>query len=144
MKTSNVVDRVVVSSAVHEIENVRSRAQAITDGVLVDVTDVAKMLALRNPVAVTDAVWRQCIDWTEADSDRQVSQSTRDRLWDVVFALSVYIRSNKITTTTFLYELPIVPRDGITKTPQVTVLRVVGGRGDHGEAVITIQLARED
>ena len=45
-----------------------TRAQAIEDGVLVDVTKEAKEYGFRFPVAVTNRLWEDCISW---DNDKE-------------------------------------------------------------------------
>lgn len=44
-----------------------TRAQAIADGVLVDISETAKEAGFRYPVACTSAVWSDCIEWTGKD-----------------------------------------------------------------------------
>ncbi|MBG7602733.1 MAG: hypothetical protein IZT60_09340, partial [Gammaproteobacteria bacterium] len=44
---------------------VYTREQAIDDGVLVDVTDVAKEAGFKLNTCVTHAVWEDCCAWTE-------------------------------------------------------------------------------
>ena len=46
-----------------EIETIHvySRKQAIEDGALFDVTDVARKAGIRHPVAMTSAVWARCM-----------------------------------------------------------------------------------
>ena len=49
-----------------------SRAQAIEDGVLIDVTSMAGEAGFKWPVALTHAVWCDCVAWTERDNRFQV------------------------------------------------------------------------
>ncbi len=65
-----------------------TRAQAIADGVLVDVTETANESGFRWPVALTRAVWEDCVAWSEEDSKRQVHQTESGRLWDVLFSVT--------------------------------------------------------
>ena len=60
-----------------------SRAQAIEDGVLVDVTETAKEAGFKFNTVVTRAVWEDCIAWN--NSDEVAYQDESGRLWDVVF-----------------------------------------------------------
>ena len=62
-----------------------TRAQALEDGVLVDVTETANEAGFRVPVAMTTAAWADTVEWTEADSKRQTSQDESGRLWDVMW-----------------------------------------------------------
>ena len=40
-----------------------TRAEAIADGVLIDVTETAKEVGFRLPVALTAAAWADCVAW---------------------------------------------------------------------------------
>ncbi|CAJ6925858.1 ISBma1, transposase [Burkholderia pseudomallei] len=46
-----------------------TRAQAIADGVLIDVSSAALDVGFRHPVALTSAVWADCVAWADADSE---------------------------------------------------------------------------
>ncbi len=70
-----------------------SRAQALADGVLIAAdASAAREAGFRVPVALTSAVWEDCVAWSEADSDRQVPQDESGRLWDVLFMSRSAIR----------------------------------------------------
>ncbi len=56
-----------------------TRAQAIEDGVLVDATDMAQEAGIHLPVAVSQAVWDQYIEWSDQDTDLQVFQDETGR-----------------------------------------------------------------
>ena len=55
-------------------------AQAIADGVLVDVSKLAKEAGFRFPVAVTAGVWAECVTVPEGVT----GQDETGRLWDVL------------------------------------------------------------
>jgi hypothetical protein len=59
-----------------------SRAEAIADGVLVDVSEVANEAGLRFPVALTRAVWERCV----AVPPGVACQDEAGRLWDVLWS----------------------------------------------------------
>jgi len=61
-----------------------TRAQALADGLLVDVTERAKEAGFRVPVAMTAATWSKAVAWSDADSAKQTQQDESGRLWDVV------------------------------------------------------------
>ena len=63
-----------------------TRAQAIEDGVLVDVSETAREAGFRWPVAMTSAAWADCVAWSEEDNQRQVNQDESGRLWDVLWS----------------------------------------------------------
>lgn len=122
-----------------------SRAQALADGVLVDVSDTkeAREAGFRYPTACTRAVWENFIEWTDADTERQTVQDQPARLWDVLYMLHVAIAEND-STDRLLFELFIVPRDGSSRQSKRTMLKALCGPGDDGEPVITIMLPSED
>ena len=124
-----------------------SRAQAIADGVLVDVTETAKEAGFRIPVALTRAAWAECVAWSEADTKRQVPQDEAGRLWDVLWMAHNGIRSllsKSIVLNPIKFVLYRVPRGGRATRPQKTLLKAVFGHGDKGEPVLTIMLPEED
>ena len=120
-----------------------TRAQAIADGVLVDVTETANESGFRWPVAITSTVWEDCVAWSEEDSERQVHQTESGRLWDVLFMAFAAISKSR-NDSVLIYELGRVPRDGKSIKPQVTKLKLVAGPGDTAEPVITIMQIHED
>lgn len=120
-----------------------TRAQAIEDGVLVDVSDMAREAGFRWPVAMTSAAWADCVAWSEDDDQRQVYQDESGRLWDVLWMAFVAIRSAN-GGTQLEYQLYRVPRDGKSVEAGLTTLKLVCGPGDTGEPVITIMLPGED
>jgi len=78
-------DNQATDSLFGEVIYTYSRAQAIEDGVLVDVSETAREAGFRWPVAITQAAWEDCIAWTEDDNNRQVYQDESGRLWDVLW-----------------------------------------------------------
>jgi type I site-specific restriction endonuclease len=122
---------------------VYSRAQAIADGVLVDVSKMAVSAGFKIPLAVTDTLWGTFIEWTAKDTQQQTHQDTDGRLWDVLSMLRFAVAKAQETDCIF-YKLNIIPRDGKTKKAKLTQLKAVIGAGDNGEPVITIMLPNED
>jgi len=121
-----------------------SRAQAIEDGVLVDVGATAQEAGFQWPVALTAAVWADCVTWTEDDSRQQIYQDESGRLWDVLYMASHAIRVSKRSGDRLLFQLYRVPRDGHSTEAVLVSLRLIVGPGDNGEPVITILLPNED
>ncbi len=119
-----------------------TRAQAIEDGVLVDVTETAREVGFRFPVAMTRAAWEDCVTWSEADNKRQTYQDEAGRLWDVLWMASVAARRNSGSEVRF--QLYRVPRGGRGVRPRLVTLQMLCGPGDEGEPVITIGLPGED
>lgn len=120
-----------------------TRAQAIEDGVLVDVSETAREAGFRWPVAMTSAAWADCVAWSEEDNHRQVYQDESGRLWDVLWMAFVAIRSAP-GGTQLEYQLYRVPRDGKSVEARLTSLKLLCGPGDAGEPVVTIMLPGED
>jgi hypothetical protein len=115
-----------------------TRAQAIADGVLVDVSELAKEAGFRIPVAVTCALWQGYI--TPPPPTEQEGQSTTGRLWDVLSVLRMAIRSGPANSEMLLFSVLFRMTDG-TETVK---LKALCGPGDDAEPVITIILPDED
>ena len=73
-----------VESYFGEVISTYTRAQALEDGVLVDAGPMAEEAGFIGPVALTSAVWEDCVAWTDTDNQRQVYQDQSARLWDVL------------------------------------------------------------
>lgn len=119
-----------------------TRANAIADGALVDVSAMAGEAGFRIPVAMTAAAWADCVAWNEADSQRQARQDESGRLWDVLWMASLVARRAQRERCPF--QLYRVPRGGRTTRPRLTTLHLHIGPGDAGEPVITILMPNED
>lgn len=121
-----------------------TRAQAIADGVLVDVTQTAREAGFQWPVALTRAAWEDCVAWSEEDGRRQVHQDESGRLWDVLWMGMHAIRRSSSSESQTLFRLYRVPRGGKCQGALLVTLKLVAGPGDAGEPVITIMQPRED
>ncbi len=121
-----------------------TRAQAIEDGVLVDAGPMAQEAGFNWPVALTSAVWEDCVAWADDDSTQQVHQDQSGRLWDVLYIASYAIRTSKDSGNQSLFQLYRVPRDGHSTKAVLVTLKLIIGPGDSGEPVITILLSDED
>lgn len=115
-----------------------TRAQAIEDGVLIDVTQQAKEYGFRFPVAVTSAVWEDSVSW---DNDTEAAyQDESGRLADILWMALLSTRRTKGSQSCFdVFRIP----KGKTLPTSVT-LKSVCGPGDTAEPVITIMLPWED
>lgn len=125
-----------------DIISMYTRAQAIADGVLVDVSETAREAGFRCSVALTQAVYADCVAWREENSERQTYQDESGRLWDVLWMAAVAAREGGSGRRPF--QLYCVPRDGKSREPRLTILHIHAGPGDNGELVITIMLPHED
>ena len=118
--------------------SIYTRAQALEDGTLVDVSRMAREAGFRVPVAVTCALWGD-IKAIPADVSWQ---SLAGRLWDVLWmAYLATRRANGSQVTVTLFR---VPRDGSSRSSQAAKLQMHIGPGDQGEPVITIMMPGED
>lgn len=118
---------------------VYSQAQALDDGVLVDVSELAKEAGFCYPVAMTRAAWVDCVEWSDPDSKRVFQDA---RLWDVLFLAAHAARRSSGDRLTFLIHR--IPRGGCSTQPEQVSLQMLIGPGDHGEPVMTILLIGED
>jgi hypothetical protein len=116
-----------------------TRAQAIEDGVLVDVSETAREAGIKFPVALTRAVWVNYVEVPEG----VVAQDESGRLWDILWMLRCQIRRSQGDTLHFQLYLRNHNRERLTRRDLVT-LRAVCGPGDNGEPVVTIMLQDED
>ena len=115
-----------------------TRADALADGVLVDVSEMAREAGLRYPVAVTRRVWDEVA--TPSAKDRETGQSETGRLWDALSMLRVAIQGASRKQDRLDYKM-LVFREGTHGEVQLTA---VCGPGDNGEPVITIMIPGED
>ena len=109
-----------------------TRAEALTDGVLVDVTSAAREAGLKVPTAVTAAVFDECIEWTESDAEQSSAhQDQEGRLWDVVYLAAFKARTlvaRGVRQNQFMFQLDVVPRPGRTHPRRRTLKLVIGSR----------------
>ena len=120
-----------------------TRAQAMGDGELVDVSETAREAGVRLQVAVTRAVWDRYISWDVSDTDKQCYQDESGRLWDVSWMLRMAINSCR-DGSAVQYRLHVIPRDGRSRKAALIQLKAVVHSGDEGEPVITVMLPTED
>jgi hypothetical protein len=116
-----------------------TRADAIADGVLIDVSATAREAGIRYPVALTRAVWARCV----AVPPGVMCQDEAGRLWDVVWLLRVAIRGSRAGASGVCYAVH-VRNDNHDGTPPLVRLKALRGPGDQGELVVTVMLPGED
>lgn len=122
-----------------DIISTYTRAQAIEDGTLIDVSETAREAGIRFPVAVTQAVWADII--TPDDRSRPYGQSEEGRLWDVVWMLRHAIRRAQPGQSVIRFSLYVIMK---ARQRRFIELKAVCGPGDNGEPVITVMLPNED
>lgn len=113
-----------------------SRAQAIEDGVLVDVSGQAKEAGIIYPVAITANAWHTWIVPDKKGSSN--GQSVSGRLWNLFMIFRVTARS---TVRDVRYFSVYFLKNGRLR---FGTFKAVCGPGDGGEPVITIMLPEED
>ena len=115
-----------------------TRAQAIEDGALIDVSAVACEAGMRYPVALTRAAWERCVTVPPGVE----CQDEAGRLWDVVWLLACAIRrGGSGAEVRFGVH---VRNDNRERIPPLVQLKAVCGAGDHGEPVVTVMLPGEE
>jgi len=110
-----------------------SRAQAIDDGFLVDVSEPARECGFTYPVALTRPAWERAV---ALKRNYKGVQDEAGRLWDVLWMLYVAIKRRREQGDELLYRVKISGR--------FVTLKSVCGPGDDAEPVITIMLPDED
>lgn len=115
------------------------RAQALDDGMLVEVTTWAKEAGFTIPVAVTAAVWAIL---TPSPELVRLGQSVSGRAWDLFMMLRGAIRSAPDTDR--VHFAPLFVLDPCHPTPQPVHLWARCGPGDDGEPVLTVMREGED
>ena len=115
-----------------------TRAQALKDGVLIDVSEMAREAGFKYPAAVTRAVWERYVRVPE----NLPGQDESGRLWDILWMLLVAIRRSRKGQVELTFPLYVQMRPG--EGPKLVTLKSVCGPGDQGEPVLTIMLPHED
>jgi len=109
-----------------------TRAQAIEDGVLIDVSEMARQAGFKVPVAVTQGLWGEFITPPAAVVH---CQDQAGRLWDVLWMAVCQARVNPGTShlsfQVLFQQIPNFP-------PKAVELWAITDGGDDGELVITI------
>jgi len=116
-----------------------SRSQALDDGALLDVSELAREAGFKFPVAVSDTLYHGYLmpplDLVKA------GLSFEGRLWDTLSVLRYAIKSASATDRLSFTVLFAQASDA---TPVSVNLLAVCGPGDSGEPVITIMLPSDD
>ena len=119
-----------------------TRAQALEDGVLFDVTLTAKEAGFRVPTAISSNLYARYIKPSE--ETREHGQSTLGRLWDVLMVFRVYAHRSGSQRVLFPVQFVTGTRqDGSPRNETVQVLGLLHS-GDTREPVITIMLPEDE
>lgn len=119
--------------------SIYTRRQALSDGVLVDCTELAREAGFTWPVAVTDHLYHDYI--VPALALIAEGGSIQGRLWDVLQVLRYAIRSSKDDTYlrfTVLFQMS----PGAASVPVELVS--VAGPDDDGSPCLTLMLEGDD
>ncbi len=118
-----------------------TRAQALQDGVLVDLTEWARELGFRFPVACTRALW----DGFLVPPSCTLGQSERGRAHDLLWLLSCAIRRSRDSQSSET-RFSVLFQGTLSQPKRRTQqeFKAVCGPGDLGEPVITVMLPEED
>jgi len=120
-----------------DLISVYTRAQAIEDGVLVDVSEMAREAGFKWPVAVTAEVWATI---ENIPPKLQGAQDVQGRLWDVLTMLKLASRRGG---TEIRYKL-IMDRNENGHRLRYLTLKALSVPGDDAEPVITVMLPHQD
>ncbi len=115
--------------------SIYTRAQAIEDGVLVDVSAAAREAGFKFPVAVTRAVWDA---YVVPDSRARYYQDEMGRLWDILNVLRWYVRRGG---SEIHFPVTMIMKKAQRRN---IVFKALCGPGDSAEPVITIMMPDED
>jgi hypothetical protein len=129
-----------------------SRSQAIEDGVLVDVTEMAKEAGIKLGTAITRAVYDQ---YVAVPPELDGMQDESGRLWDILWMFSCAGRMGRLEGAEGRFELIVAMPDkgdwqanekvfeGDRERRMVT-LKAVCGPDDDASPCITIMRPEED
>lgn len=121
-----------------EVIHAYTRAQAMEDGILVDLSRLAREAGFCWPLAVTRAVWSVLEPGQDLEKE---GQSWTGRAWDLLSVLRMGLRSAKdgreVRFAPYFLTEP-------GKPPRQVTMRAVSGPGDDGEPVITVMMPDED
>jgi hypothetical protein len=114
-----------------DIIHTYSREEALADGVLVDVTELATKAGLRYPVALTQCLWNRLS--TDGDDELGVVQ----KLAEGILFLAVRAIRSAPDGDGSVIEFPALFGESLVGA-EVSIVRMVVGPGDNFEPVITI------
>lgn len=113
-----------------------TRAQAIADGVLVDVSEMAKEAGFKYPVALTCTVYGQYVEVPAGVT----GQDEKGRLWDILMMLR-WAAAKSQGESEILFQLSVRNDD---RKAQLVTLKSICGPNDDATPCITVMLPDED
>ena len=115
-----------------------TREQALADGVLVDVTQMAREAGIRHPTALTAAAWAKYV----GVPPDVAGQDERGRLWDVLCCFRWAAAHCRRDVNDILFKVAVQNR--AAGSPESVQFKAHCGPGDNAEPVLTIMLPQED
>jgi len=113
-----------------------TRAQAIADGTLIDVTATAREAGFKVPVALTRAAWDLCVALSPAA--KKACNDEAGRLWDILWMLRT--AAARASTSEVQFAVLCVTK---RVRPGLVRLRSVIAGDDDGKPAITVMLSDE-
>lgn len=143
-------DKKVVSLAQRRMEafwgkpiSIYTRAQALADGVLIDLTDTASKYGFKIPFACTETVWRS-LDWPVGHKPGN-GQSTAGRVHDVLTMARLAANgAARAGASVADFDVLVVPTEGEGVVPETVRFRLMVSGGDNGEPVLTLMYPGEE
>lgn len=115
-----------------------TRAQAIDDGNLIDVSEMAEEVGIKYPVSLTWAVWSK---YVEVPEEVKGEQDKQGRLWDILMMFRMAARRSDGGQW---LRFQLVVKNEAGEPPKPVTLNAHCGPGDTLDPVITIMLPGED
>ena len=132
------------AAAFDSVLSVYTRAQAIEDGILVDVSETAREAGFKIPVALSRSVWERLVALPEG---YRGFQDEAGRLWDVLWMARHYAlgapNSNRVRMCVLVRDIRKDLRDS-NRPPRRHFPIVAIGAGDAGEPVATVMFPEDD
>jgi hypothetical protein len=120
-----------------------TRAMALKDGVLIDVTPTTKKAWFKYTTALTEAVWNKYVAWPEGRKPAGPAglepQDESDRLGDILQMYQCARRDCRASP--LLFSLHVWEDAG---DPKLVTLKAVRGLDDDGRPCVTVMLPEEE
>lgn len=117
-----------------------SRSQAIKDGVLRDVTDLAREYGILLPTAIAHNAWNEAVAWPDATT---ASEYEPERARTVLAHAASALREAKRLGLEGLQEFSFLPVPEKETDGSRVLLGIEVGPGDAAEPVLTITAASD-
>ena len=124
-----------------------TRAQAIEDGVLIDVTETARQAGIKHQTAITASVFD---DYVHVPKALEGMQDEQGRLWDILWMFAWHVRIGEINGNEGMFEVSFLtyeakgPNDTAKSRNETITLKAVCGPNDDTSPCITIMKPDED